>query len=307
MEIIQNLDDYNSLKPLALTLGMFDGVHSGHQSIIHQLKKTAHEKNLTPAILSFWPHPRKVLNPNEEIKLLSTLEEKLNLLEKIGIEKIFLQTFDETFRNLSGEDFVHKILIEKLHVQHLVIGHDHTFGKNKSGNFELLKKMSKKYDFSIQQIEALQINQLNVSSTKIRKALEEGHIKEANNMLGYPYSLSGRVVQGNQLGRTIGFPTANIQVENGKLLPKNAAYIVKVWVEEKSYFGMLNIGLRPTVDGKKLQSEVFILDFNQNIYGKTIVVEFLDFLRDEKKFNGIEELKAQLEIDKTVLKNYTHQ
>ena len=304
MKIIQNLADYHNSDPLALTLGMFDGVHLGHVSIINQLKKSAQEKKLIPAILSFWPHPRKILNPNEEIKLLTTLEEKLMLLDKMGIEKIFLQTFDENFRNLSGEDFVHQILLEKLHVEHLVIGHDHTFGKNKSGNFELLIRMSKKYNFGIQQLNALQIDQLNVSSTKIRKALENGHIREANKMLGYSYFVSGEVIKGSQLGRNIGFPTANIQVDSTKLLPKIAAYIVKVKVEEKYYFGMLNIGLRPTVDGKKLQTEVFILDFNQNIYGKTITLEFIDFLRNEKKFNSLEELKAQLERDKETLQNY---
>ena len=285
---------------------MFDGVHLGHLSIINTLNKIAKKEHLESAILSFWPHPRKFLNPDDDVKMLNTLEEKLELLEKSGIQNIFLKTFDEEFRNLSGADFCEKILVEKLNVKHIIIGYDHTFGKNKSGDFNLLKALSGDLGFKVDQLEAVKSNQLNISSTKIRQALSEGKIKEANQMLGYHYPLTGKVIHGKKLGRTIGYPTANIEVPVNKLLPKNGAYIVEVFVDQQFYKGMLSIGTNPTIDDKNqsLHTEVYILDFDQDIYGKEITVKFRDFLHDEIKFDGMERLIEKLDEDKRLTESY---
>ena len=306
LKIIRDLTDYHDKTPLALSLGMFDGVHLGHLSIINTLNKIAKKEHLESAILSFWPHPRKFLNPDDDVKMLNTLEEKLELLEKSGIQNIFLKTFDEEFRNLSGADFCEKILVEKQNVKHIIIGYDHTFGKNKSGDFNLLKALSGDLGFKVDQLEAVKSNQLNISSTKIRQALSEGKVKEANQMLGYHYPLTGKVIHGKKLGRTIGYPTANIEVPVNKLLPKNGAYIVEVFVDQQFYKGMLSIGTNPTIDDKNqsLHTEVYILDFDQDIYGKEITVKFRDFLHDEIKFDGMERLIEKLNEDKRLTESY---
>jgi len=306
LKIIRDLTDYQSKTPLALSLGMFDGVHLGHLSIINTLNKIAKKEHLESAILSFWPHPRKFLNPNDDVKMLNTLEEKLELLEKSGIKNIFLKTFDEEFRNLTGVEFCEQVLVNKLNVKHIIIGHDHTFGKNKSGNFELLKSLSDELGFKVNQLEAVQKNDLNVSSTKIRIALSEGKITDANEMLGYNYPLTGKVIHGKKLGRTIGYPTANIEVPINKLLPKSGAYIVEVYIDNLFYKGMLSIGTNPTIDdkSKSLHTEVYILDFDQDIYDKEITIKFRDFLHDEIKFEGLEKLIERLDEDKRLTEEF---
>lgn len=290
--------------PLALSIGIFDGVHIGHQSIIKKLNAIALKKNLESAILTFWPHPRTVFNPNEDLKFLNTIEEKIYLLEKKGVQNLFLKEFDEEFRNLTGEEFVKQILVEKLNVKHLIIGHDHTFGKNRSGDFALLQKMSSEYDFEVEQVEAVDFHDKHISSTQIRNALIEGNVKEANEMLGYIYSISGKVVHGKKIGRTIGYPTANIATDPAKLLPKKGAYIVDVFVKNQHYKGMLSIGTNPTVNGNSLSTEVYILDFNGDIYGEEISVNFRDFLHDEIKFESLEKLIERLDEDKKLTENF---
>lgn len=304
MKIVREFENYTENTPKVLSLGMFDGVHFGHISIINLLKSVAQENNLETAILTFWPHPRKVFNPNDEIKLLNTLNEKLNLLENANLDVVFLKSFDENFRNLTGEEFVRQILIEKLNVKHIIIGHDHVFGKNKSGNFELLQKLSKELDFVVQQLDAVKEGEFNISSTKIRNCLANGNIIGANKMLGYHYSVSGKVIDGKKLGRTIGYPTANIEVDELKLLPKKGAYIVEVYVKNKFYKGMLSIGTNPTVNGDKLTVEVYILDFNEDIYGDEITVKFRDFLHEEIKFESLEKLIERLDEDKKLTENF---
>lgn len=300
MNIYRSFSEYTSGKPLALSLGMFDGVHLGHQSIINELNRISREKNLESSILTFWPHPRLVFNPDEELKLLNTINEKIRLLEKYGISNLFLQDFDEDFRNLTGEEFVKKILVEKLDVKYLIVGYDHVFGKNKSGNFELLQKLAPEYGFEVEQMEAVNIHNKNVSSTKIRTALSEGKISEANEMLGYFYPVSGKVIHGKKIGRAIGYPTANIEIENLKLLPKNGAYIVEVFVKNRQYKGMLSIGTNPTIDenGRTVHTEVYILDFDEDIYGEAITVKFRDFLHNEIQFENLEKLIEKLDEDK---------
>ncbi|MDH6253904.1 riboflavin kinase/FMN adenylyltransferase [Chryseobacterium sp. H1D6B] len=304
MKILKNFNDYSPQKPLALSLGMFDGVHLGHKCIIDELKKVGTENHLETAILTFWPHPRFVFNPNEDLKLLNTLDEKTSLIDKYGINNLFLKEFDDEFRNLTGEEFVRQILIERLNVKYLIIGYDHSFGKNKSGNFELLQKLSEELDFEVEQMEAINIHENNISSTKVRNALLAGNIKDANEMLGYSYSVSGKVIHGKKIGRTIGYPTANIGTESIKLLPKKGAYIVEVFVKGQQYKGMLSVGTNPTVNGDTLSVEVYILDFNGDIYDENITVKFRDFLHEEIKFEGLEKLIERLDEDKKLTEEF---
>lgn len=298
LKVFRNFSDYQAHKPLALSLGMFDGVHLGHKSIIDELAKVSSENNLETAILTFWPHPRFVFNPEEDLKLLNTLDEKTELMARYDIQNLFLKEFDDEFRNLTGEEFVRQILVDKLNVKFLIIGYDHSFGKNKSGNFELLQKLSKELNFEVEQMEAINIHENNISSTKVRNALLNGNILEANEMLGYSYSVSGIVVHGKKLGRTIGYPTANIETENIKLLPKKGAYIVEVFVKDQQYKGMLSVGTNPTVNGEKLTVEVYILDFEGDIYDEKITIKFREFLHEEIKFEGLEKLVERLDEDK---------
>ncbi len=283
---------------------MFDGVHLGHQSIIKKLSDIATDNDLQTAILTFWPHPRLVFDPNDDLKLLNTLDEKSDLFEKFGIQHLFLKEFDEKFRNLSGEEFVKQILIDQLNVKYLIVGYDHVFGKNKSGNFQLLQQLAPELGFEVLQMEAVNINHQHVSSTKIRNVLMEGNIIEANEMLGYHYPISGEVVHGKKIGRTIGFPTANLKTEKLKLLPKKGAYIVEVFVENQFYKGMCSIGTNPTVNGIELTTEVNILDFDQDIYGKNITLKFREFLHDEIKFESLEKLIDRLQEDEEITRKF---
>ncbi len=306
MKIIKNFSDYTEKTPLALSIGMFDGVHLGHQSIIKKLSSISKEKKLESAILTFWPHPRIIFNPNDDLKLLNSIEEKTYLLEKNNVQNLFLKAFDEDFRNLTGEEFVQQILIEKLNVKHLIIGYDHTFGKNKSGDFNLLKKMSAEFGFEVEQVEAVDFHDKHISSTQIRNALSEGKIKEANEMLGYDYSISGTVIHGKKIGRTIGYPTANIEVNPIKILPKKGAYIVDVFVKNQHLKGMLSIGTNPTIGENNISVEVYILDFDDDIYGEQISVNFRDFLHDEIKFESLEKLVERLDEDKILTRNFDY-
>lgn len=305
MKVVTNLKKYTLTTPLALSIGMFDGVHRGHQSIFSKLRTIADEKGLSTAAFTFWPHPRKVFNPADDLKLLNTIEEKTYLIEKNGIDTLFLKEFDEAFRNLTGEEFVKQILVDKLNVKYLIIGYDHTFGKNKSGDFNLLEKMSAEYGFEVEQVEAVDFQDKHISSTQIRNALSEGDVKEANDMLGYVYSVSGKVVHGRKIGRTIGYPTANLEVNPIKILPKKGAYIVDVFVKNEHYKGMLSIGTNPTVDGTALTVEVYILDFDEDIYGHEVAVNFREFLHDEIKFENMDKLIERLDEDKRLTANFS--
>lgn len=306
MIVIREFENYTAPSPKVLSLGMFDGVHLGHLSIIAHLKSAAQMRQYESAILTFWPHPRLVFNPQEELKLLNTLEEKTQLLEEAGIDLLFLKAFDEAFRSLTGEEFIRQILVQQLNVKYLVIGHDHVFGKDKSGNFELLQKLSQELGYEVVQLEAVKDREINISSTKIRNSLAKGDILAANAMLGYAYPVSGKVVHGKKLGRTIGYPTANLEVDALKLLPKKGAYIVEVYLKGQFYKGMLSIGTNPTVNGEKLTTEVYLLDFDGDLYGETLTVKFRDFLHEEIKFNSLEELIQRLDEDKRLTKRFVY-
>lgn len=300
MKIIRDFTENKTLDFTAISLGMFDGVHRGHQTVINCLKEKAQERGYKVGIFSFWPHPRKVINPSLDIKLLTTLEEKKNFFENLGVEYLFLQEFDEKFRNLEAEDFVQDVLVKKLKTKYILIGYNHRFGKDQKGDFMLLKKMGEKLGFEVEQHKAEGIEGVNISSTKIRKALNDGNILEANNMLGYAYTISGKVIHGKKIGRTIGYPTANIDIDESKILPKKGAYVVEVWLDNQFYKGMLSIGTNPTVGGDKMSVEVYILDFSGDIYGKNLIIKFRDFLHEEIKFESLEKLIEKLDEDKEI-------
>lgn len=286
-----------------ITIGTFDGIHLGHQKVIARLNDFARQHNGESVIFTFHTHPRLVTSPDETtLRLLTTLEEKTELLEKFGIDHLIIYPFNREFANLTYHEFVEKILVEKLRTHCLVVGYDHKFGKNREGGFEYLQKCADKYNFHIEKLDALLVEDDSVSSTKIRNALESGDMEKANQFLGYPFTLHGTVVSGNQLGRKLGFPTANIESSNKyKIIPGYGVYAVKVRLKQGEYNGMLNIGTRPTFNNNadNRSIEVNIFDFDGDIYGQEITLGFVAKIRDEKKFSGIEMLVEQLKKDKT--------
>lgn len=285
-------------KPSVVTIGTFDGVHIGHQKIIKRLISISKEKHLDSVLLTFFPHPRMVLQTQLDIKLINTLEERKTILSKMGLDHLVVKEFTKEFSRLSAYDYVKNILVDELKAKYIIIGYDHRFGKNRSADINDLKEFGKEFDFEVEEISAQDIENVAVSSTKIRKALVSGDIQTANQYLGYHFSLSGIVVKGKQLGSKLGFPTANIAPkEHYKLIPKNGAYVVKSNIGNKSFYGMLNIGTNPTVNGSSTSIEVHFFNFNQDLYGKTITVEFIDWLRNEEKFHSLEQLQIQLHKD----------
>lgn len=286
--------EYNSI----LTIGTFDGVHVGHQKIIEQLNHSKNNSQDKSILLTFFPHPRKVLQFGNEIKMLNTMDEKIQLLEKFGLDHLVIEPFTEEFSKLSALNFTRDVLVNQLHIKKLIIGYNHRFGKNREGNFEQLKEYGELYNFKVEKITVQEIENVSVSSTKIRKALEEGQIEKANTYLGYNYLLTGKIVKGEGLGRKINFPTINIHVqEDYKLIPKKGVYIIKTTINNKTVFGIMNIGNRPTVSGKNKTIEVHLLDFNGNLYGKNMQIEVLKRLRDEQKFTSIKFLSSQIKKD----------
>jgi len=301
VKVYSNIQEFKPIKNVVVTIGTFDGVHLGHKVIINQLKKAAEELEGESVLLTFFPHPRMIVFPDDnELKLLNTIEERKELLEKAGIDHLIIHPFSKAFSRLTALEFVRDILVNCLNVKKLVIGYDHHFGRNREGSFEDLVEFGEVYGFSVEEIPAKDIQQINVSSTKIRTSLLAGEIHAATQFLGYPYFISGTVVKGDKIGREIGFPTANIKPdETYKLIPKNGVYAVKVIVNEKEYEGMLNIGIRPTFKGINQTIEVNIFDFDKEIYGQKIRVKFYERIRDEQPFEDLNELKNQLNIDKT--------
>ncbi|MDP3353388.1 MAG: bifunctional riboflavin kinase/FAD synthetase [Flavobacteriaceae bacterium] len=298
MEVVQYNKDFKLNIPTVVTIGAFDGVHIGHQEILQNLVKTAKKEDKKSVVVTFFPHPRMVLENNSTIKLLNTLEEKISLIQALGVDLLYVIPFNKEFANLSANDFISDILVKQLNTNSLYVGYDHLFGRNRMGNFKLLKEQGEIYHFSVNEIEALSVQEIKISSTKIRKSLIEGEILKANEFLGYSYFLTGTVVKGKNIGEKISFPTANIKVkEMFKLIPKDGVYVVKSFMDNKTVYGMMNIGNRPTVSGKNQTIEVHFFNFNQYIYGEVIQVEFLTRLRDEQKFESLDALKNQLKTD----------
>lgn len=298
METVQGISKFKSTLPTVITIGTFDGVHIGHRKILQRLTNSAKQGNLNAVLLTFFPHPRMVLQKENDLKLLNTLEEKIKILERLGLDFIIVHPFTTEFSRLSAVEFVRDILVNQLKAKKVVIGYDHRFGRNRNADINDLIAFGNTLDFDVEQISVQEVNEVSVSSTKIRIALEEGAITTANEYLGYNYMISGVVKKGKGLGRQLAFPTANIVVEESyKLIPKNGVYLVKGTINGKDYHGMMNIGFNPTVNGKKKSIEVHFFDFNQDLYEKKIRVELLRYLRDEHKFNSVEELKLQLKKD----------
>ncbi len=300
MKVYKDINSLPVFIKAVITTGSFDGVHTGHVQIIEQLIKEAEKINGTPVLITFYPHPKQVVQMKDKaLFILNTPEEKYELLQIKGIENIVVVPFDKSFSELSAADYVANFLVEKFRPAIIVIGYDHRFGNNREGDFNLLKSKEATFGFEVKEIPEHVLTNITISSTKIRAAMLEGNIEKAATYLGYNYFFSGKIIEGNKLGRTIGYPTANLQIENEyKLVPANGVYAVDVQLGIRNLKGMMNIGIRPTVDGTKRVIEVNIFDFDEDIYGETLKVTLKKNLRLEIKFAGLDELKAQLAKDK---------
>lgn len=300
MKVYYNLESLPKWDHPVLTQGTFDGVHVGHRELIHQINEIARSKHGESILLTYFPHPRLVLNPEHNpLKLLNTLEEKIEMLREAGIQNLIVLEFNKKLAGLTAEKFIDEVLIEKIGVKTLIVGYDHRFGRNRAGSITDLRKYEEEGAFEVREIEAQTIESLSVSSTKIRAALLEGKVDVAASLLGRPYSISGKIVEGKRLGRELGFPTANLLVNaEYKLIPKDGVYYVRVNIDGQGHHGMLSIGNNPTVNGQKHSIEVHILDFNEEIYGQVIELQLIWWIRDKKKFLSLQDLKNQIEKDK---------
>lgn len=309
MNIFNSISSFTTKKKTIVTIGTFDGVHIGHKKVLQKLHNLAIEKDAESVLLTFFPHPRMVLQQDLNIKLLNTIEEKKHLISEFKLDHLIIHPFDLEFSRLTAEDFVKTILVDQLNICSIIIGYDHRFGRNRTATIDDLIEFGTKYNFDVQQITAKEIDEIAISSTKIRNTLLEGDIETANTFLGYNYTLSGLVIEGKKIGRTLNFPTANIKIdEEYKLIPQNGVYIVSVEMNKSTYFGMMNIGTNPTISNSNQSIEVHIFDFNQSIYNQNIKICFLERIRDEEKYASLDELKKQLEKDKIFslarIKNY---
>lgn len=307
MQVIEKLENFPSLEYAVVTSGTFDGVHVGHKTILERLKKIAKDQKGETVVITFWPHPRIVLHKDSnDLKLLTTIEEKTQLLAKEGIDYLLILPFSKEFANLSPAQFVQKVYIDALNTKKLVIGYDHRFGKNREGGLEYLQANAFEYDFTIEEIPQKEIDEIGISSTKIREALLKGNLDIANQFLDRPYNLTGQVVHGDKIGRTIGYPTANIEIEESyKLVPQNGIYAVRVSLEhKKSLPAMLYIGYRPTLHNPIPQQriEVYIFDFNEDIYNQKISIEFIKKIREDMKFDSLQTMQKQLDKDAIMAK-----
>ena len=305
MNVFNSVQAFNSSQKTIVTLGTFDGMHIGHQAILNKLKLQKKIYGYETLVLTFFPHPRMVLKTDHQISLLNTIDERVKLIDHFGIDHLVVQEFTQDFANLSAEEFVKTVLVDQFNIGKIIIGYDHRFGKNRSADIHDLIEFGKKYHFDVEQISAEELNDVSVSSTKIRNALNVGNVALAKTYLGYPYMVSGKVVSGKQLGRTIGYPTANIQVaEDYKLIPAIGVYVVGVTVKGKDFYGMLSVGTNPTVGGTEKTIEVYIFDFKDTIYDEEITVHFLTKIRDEENFASIDLLIEALKNDEAFSRNF---
>ncbi|CAM3508047.1 bifunctional riboflavin kinase/FAD synthetase [Sphingobacterium prati] len=321
MKIYRSLEDFSPVENAVVTIGTFDGVHIGHQKILVHLKEAAQKINGETILLTFFPHPRLIINPDDDsLRLINDIEEKVSQLSKVGIDHLIIIPFSRDFSNQTPEEYISNVLVGKLGTKKIVIGYDHHFGKDRKGSLGDLEQFASIFDYSVDEIPEQDINDIAVSSTRVREALIKGDIKTANLYLGYPFELTGTVIRGDQIGRTIGFPTANLQVhEPHKLIPAYGIYAVEVYIynhiqnittgeykEENPVSiakGMGYIGTRPTVDGMNRAIEISLFDFDQDIYGKTLRVKFLHFIRHDERFDSLEEMKAQIKADEIAIRS----
>jgi len=297
---ITDITTFTTQQPTVLTIGTFDGVHLGHQKIIERVVATARQEGLLATIFTFFPHPRMVVQHDKSLKLIHTLEEKKQLLQRLGVDLLVVQPFNEAFAQLTAEEFVSTILVQHLNVKKVIIGYDHRFGRNRTANINDMRLFGEKYGFAVEEISVQEVDEVSVSSTKIREALNKGDVTTAEHYLGTPYSLTGTVVHGLKLGRTLGYPTANIQVtEDYKLIPKDGVYAVYSYIGAQKVYGMMSIGKNPTIEGKGASIEVYFFDFNGDLYDRELTIYFVKYLREERKFSSVALLKKQLQDDET--------
>ena len=299
MKIYNSIEDFPSDVNTIVTIGTFDGVHKGHQIIINRINEIAKKQALESVVLTFDPHPRHVIYPDDQdLRLIHTLEEKIEALSKTGVQNLVLHKFTKEFSRTESVNFIRDFLVTKLNMKYMVVGFDHHFGKNRQGTFDNLIELSDAYGFKIEKIKPQNIGEVTISSTKIRNAILEGDCKKANAYLSANFSITGKVVQGNKIGSSIGYPTANIEIENQwKILPKNGVYAVKIALKNQEYFGMLNLGNSPSISDDSFAIEVHLFDFNATIYNEELKIEFIQRIRDEQQFSDLEKLKSQLKID----------
>lgn len=296
---------FKSDKPTVITIGTFDGVHAGHKKIIEKLVNTAKLSNMESAILTFFPHPRMVLQNESDIKLINTIEERTQILESSGIDHLIIHPFTHQFSRLTALEFVRDILVNTLNAKKIIIGYDHRFGRNRTADINTLKEFGKQFDFEVEEIGQQEIEDVAVSSTKIRKALLEGKVEKANRYLQQPFMLTGTVVKGKGLGKKFGYPTANLKIaETYKLIPKDGVYIVRSVIDDIPYFGMMNIGTNPTVGGKEQTIETYFFMLDQDLYGSKLQIEMLARIRDEKNFDSVEDLKRAMKQDEAFTNQY---
>jgi len=299
MSKVKNIESYKPTEAAVVTIGTFDGVHIGHKKIINRLVNSGKQAHLKSVILTFFPHPRMVLQKDSNIKLINTIDERRVILDALGLDYLLIKKFTHDFSRLSAEDFVKQILVEKLNAKKVIIGYDHRFGRNRNADINNLKTYGETFGFEVEEISAQDIDEVAVSSTKIRKALDEGEIEKANAFLGYHFMLTGKVKKGRGLGKELGFPTANIEIEeNYKIIPKQGSYIVSSIINGAKIYGMMNIGMNPTVNGSKQTIEVHFFNFENDIYESVLKIDLLHRIREEEKFESVEALKNQLAKDK---------
>lgn len=308
MQVHFQLDALPRFKNAVITIGTFDGVHTGHQSILKTLLEQAAQVNGESVVITFHPHPRRVLNNADAPSLLTSLDERIERFHEYGIDHLVIVPFDPSFSEMTADEYVEQFLVGNFHPKCIVIGYDHRYGKNRAGDFELLSELGKKYNYSVCEIPEKTLNDSRISSTHVRQALLTGNIKLANHLLSYPFQLEGMVVEGDKLGRTLGFPTANLYItDSDKIIPASGVYAVSVFLKgplgTRNFQGMMNIGYRPTVNGKERRIEVHIFSFDEVIYGEKLKVALLDYVRKEMKFSGLEALKEQLMHDKAMIEN----
>ena len=296
---------YNNERASVVTIGTFDGVHIGHKAILKRLVATAKKDDLDAVVLTFFPHPRMVLQQDSDIKLLNTIHERTELLENTGLDHLVIHPFTHAFSRLTALEYVRDILVNSLNAKKIIIGYDHRFGRNRNADIEDLKEFGLTYGFEVEEISAKEIDDVAISSTKIRKALDAGDIETANNYLGYHFMISGEVVKGKAIGRTFQFPTANIHPKEAyKLIPKNGVYVVQAELANKKVYGITNIGTNPTVGGTEKTIETYLLDFDEDLYGQTLTLQFLTYIREEENFSSVDVLKEAIKKDETFAREF---